>query len=322
MKLAVDAWNLADDHRGMGRYVRRILGDWESADDLEATLLTRNDPRAKLDYDALWYPWNGVRFEIPRAKTLVTMYDGFAFTHPARDFVARWREQSPIRKAAKTADALATISAWSASELARIFQLEARDFAIIPPVPDPFWQPVDVDQRKQPYILVVGGPDERKNIPTLIRAFARAFPSGDCTLHIAGSLSAKDTWLLERSGISHERSKPSDEMLRELYCGALAVAVPSSAEGYGLMAVEAMACGAPVVASNTAALPEACDNAAMLVPPFDLDAWAFTLERVTSDSALRASLRDQSLARAKRIDRSAPARATLQRLRLLLETAR
>lgn len=320
MKLAVDAWNLADDHRGMGRYVRHILKDWESEPDLEVTLLTRNDQRQRLNYDAVWYPWNSMRFEIPRHRSVVTMHDAFAFTHPARDFVARWREQAPIRKAAKLGTVFATVSQWSASELARIFDKQPSDFTIISGVPDAIWQPmrhpeVPRSGLEGPYFLVVAGPDERKNIPTLIRAFARAFPNGDCTLHIAGTLSAKDIWMLERSGIRYERSKPSDEELRALYCGALGVAVPSSAEGYGLMAVEAMACGAPVIASNASGLPEACDGAAMLVPAFDVEAWAFTLERVASDSALRATLREQSLARAARTDRGAPARLTLELLR-------
>jgi glycosyltransferase involved in cell wall biosynthesis len=321
LKLAVDAWNLADDHRGMGRYVRRILSDFERESDLDVTLLTRKDPRAKENFDAIWYPWNGLRFEIPRARSLVTMYDPFAFTYPARDFVARWREQNPIRRAAKQATVLATISAWSASELARVLDRNVADFTIIPPVPDAFWQPTPA-AASIPYVLVVAGPDERKNIPTLVRAFARAFPPRSCTLHVAGNLSAKDTWLLERSGIAFVRSKPTDAELRELYSDALCIAIPSSAEGYGLMSVEAMACGAPVVASNAAAVPEACDGAALLVPPFDVDAWAFTLERVATDATLRATLREQSLARAARIDRAAPARLTLEVIRRSLEGAR
>jgi glycosyltransferase involved in cell wall biosynthesis len=314
MRVAVDAWNLADDRRGMGRYIRHIRKDWESVPDLDVTLLVKNDERKWQNFDAVWYPWNSMRFEIPRHRSVVTMHDAFAFTHPARDFVARWREQAPIRKAAKLGTAFVTVSKWSAGELARVFDRTPSDFTIASGVPDPIWRPITRSLSMDPYILVVAGPEERKNIPSLIRAFARAFPNGDCTLQIAGTLSAKDIWMLERSNIRYERSKPADEELRELYCGALAVAVPSSAEGYGLMAVEAMACGAPVIASNAAGLPEACDGAAMLVPPFDVEAWAFTLERAASDAGLRASLSEQSLARAARIDRSAPARVTLELL--------
>jgi glycosyltransferase involved in cell wall biosynthesis len=170
--------------------------------------------------------------------------------------------------------------------------------------------------------LVVSGSEARKNIPTLIRAFARAFPARDVELRIAGSMSASDEWILQRAQIRYVRLRPNDDELRTLYSEALAVAVPSLAEGYGLMAVEAMACGAPVIASNAAALGEACDGAAMLVPPLDVEGWASSLERVARDAALRERLREQSLARTARIDRSEPARATRSLLRLTLSGPR
>jgi glycosyltransferase involved in cell wall biosynthesis len=169
---------------------------------------------------------------------------------------------------------------------------------------------------------VVAGPEERKNVPTLVRAFARAFARGQCELVIVGNVSANDAWIIERSGIRHERVRADDAALRELYSGALAVAVPSFAEGYGLMAVEAMACGAPVIASNAAALPEACDDAAILVPPLDVEAWAFALERIVNDTTLRETMREQSLGRAARIDRSEPARLMVSLIRRSLEAVR
>jgi len=320
VKLAVDAWNLADDRRGMGRYVRRVLADWQGIDDISVTLITRKEPAGRREFDIVWYPWNAMRFEIPGARTVVLLHDAFAFTLPHRDWIARWREQTPIRRAVERADARSTNSHWSASELARVFKRDAGDFRVINPVPDPFWIP-SPSAGPAPYVLVVSGPEERKNIPTLIRAFARAFPKKDVELRIVGTMSAADAWVLERAGVRFARVPASDDELRVLYSDALAVAVPSSAEGYGFVAVEAMACGAPVVASNATALPEACGGAALLVPPFDIDAWAFSLDRIAGDSALRVSMREQSLARVASIDRGAPARATLALLRETLATA-
>lgn len=336
MRLAVDAWNLADDRRGMGRYVRRVLCDWSDDEALDLTLIVRKPAQQALleeefpfpvalvaneAYDAVWYPWNAVRFDVPGARSTVLFHDAFAFTQPHRDFIARWREQSPIRRAMERADERATNSRWSASELARVFKRSTGDFTVISPVPDPFWQPVP-ERRPSLYVLVVAGPEERKNLPTLVRAFARAFPRRECELVIVGNVSAADGWLLERSAVRHERVRATDAELRILYSGALAVAVPSTAEGYGLMAVEAMACGAPVIASNSSALPEACDGAAILVPPNDVEAWAFALERVVHDGTLRETMREQSLARAARIDRAEPARLTLALIRRSLEDAR
>ncbi len=329
MRLAVDAWNLVDDRRGMGRYVRRVLADWQRASDLDVALIVRKPAHAEAlrrdfpyavetrvhgRFDAVWFPWNAMRFDVPRARSTVVFHDAFAFTQPHHHFVARWREQRPIRRAMERADARAVNSHWSATELARIFGCDVGNFTVIHPVPDRFWMPVGTDRRPG-YVLVVAGPEERKNIPTLVHAFARAFPGGDCELVVAGNISANDKWMLERSGTRHERIVADDEILRALYSGALAVAIPSLAEGYGIMAVEAMACGAPVIASNVTALPEACDNAAILVPPVDVEAWAFALERVVHDETLRETMREQSLARAARIDRTEPARLMLGLIR-------
>ena len=315
-RVAVDAWNLVADRRGMGRYVRRVLDDWRDESDLDVALivrkkadaveLTRDFPyavrtNARGRFDAVWYPWNAMRFDVPGARSVVLLHDAFAFTFPHRQWIARRREQLPIRRALSRADALAANSAWTASEFARLFGIDAASFTVVHPVPDPWWQPVE-PQRRPPFVLVVSGPEERKNLPTLQAAFARAFGANGCELLVVGN-------------VPGTALRPGDGDLRELYSGALAVAVPSSAEGYGLAAVEAMACGAPVIASDATALPEACDGAALLVSPFDVEAWAGALRSVVDDASLRATLRERSLARVARIDRREPARLILSLLR-------
>jgi glycosyltransferase involved in cell wall biosynthesis len=296
-RIAVDAINLATDRRGMGRYVRDVLAHWERDPDLEVTLLDRSTMKAAVreGFDAVWYPWNGIRFSA-HARKVVTVHDAFAFTQAHGNVVARWREQSPIRRAAREGDAFATVSNWSADELSRELGIERARFTIVSGVPDAFWQPVPPDGR-DPFVLFVGGPEERKNGRMLREAFALAFPRGEAAL------------------IDTAEVKPSDAELRALYANALAIAVPSYAEGYGLPAVEAMACGAPVLAADAAGLPEACDGAAMLLPPADVDAWANALREMRDDPASRGRLRAKSLVRAQRIDREAPGRLTLALLR-------
>src|SRR5690606_18869982 len=88
-----------------------------------------------------------------------------------------------------------------------------------------------------------------------------------------------------------------DADLPILLSGALAFALPSLYEGFGMPVLEAMACGTPVLASNTSALPEVAGDAALLVNPTDTTEIAAAIERLANDTALRAESRARGLAR-------------------------
>ena len=83
----------------------------------------------------------------------------------------------------------------------------------------------------------------------------------------------------------------SDERLPLLYQGADAFVLPSLAEGFGLPILEAMACGTPVICSDTSAMPETAGGAARLVPPLQTEAWAEAIDCVLSDLELRRRMR-------------------------------
>jgi len=321
-QLAVDALNLRADARGMGRLVRGMLP--ELAAQFAVTLLVRrrDDARAlapslpatvafapprsaavRRRYDAVWCPWNGLRFR-SAAPVLVTICDDFAFRFPARGAIARLREQGPIRRALRDAAAVVTISAWSRDALAARFGLDPARIDVLPLAPDPFFFPApETAPVAEPFVLVVGGNEERKNLRFFADAFAAAFPHREATLVVAG-------------GPDHP---VDDEALRRLYRTARAVAVPSLAEGFGLVAAEAQACGAAVIAADASALPEAVGEAALLVAPDDRAGWIDALRTVVGDDALNARLRAAGVARWSFAPRTAAAKALAARLQRLID---
>ena len=154
-----------------------------------------------------------------------------------------------------------------------------------------------------PYVLTVGALQPRKNVPRLIEAFASAAPGDHVLAVVGGDRGGRDAVLsaAARCGLG-ERLRllghVGEDALPDLYSGARALAFPSLYEGFGLPALEAMACGAPVVASRTTGLGEAVGDAALTVDPTSVDELAEALSRVLSDEALRARLIAAGLARA------------------------
>ena len=156
-----------------------------------------------------------------------------------------------------------------------------------------------------PYIAFASTIEPRKNVPTLVRAFARVAASRpELRLVLAGS----DGWgareardAITASGVATRVLRPgylNAATIPALFRRAAVVAYPSLEEGFGLPALEGLACGAPVVTSEGSALAEVVGAAALLVPPDDSDALAVAFERILDDSGLREQLRAAGPARA------------------------
>ena len=116
---------------------------------------------------------------------------------------------------------------------------------------------------------------------------------------------------LGAAGSLHVLGFVPDDDLPALLTAAEVFVFPSLYEGFGLPPLEAMACGTPVVASDSSSLPEVLGDAALLVPPGDVAALAGALARLLDDGALRARLRERGLARAASFTWERTARATL-----------
>jgi glycosyltransferase involved in cell wall biosynthesis len=91
----------------------------------------------------------------------------------------------------------------------------------------------------------------------------------------------------------------SADLLPRIYAAADLLVMPSTAEGFGLPVLEAMACGTPVVCSNAASLPEVAGDAALYFDPTSSEELAARIEHLLQSKALHASLRDMGLQRAK-----------------------
>jgi glycosyltransferase involved in cell wall biosynthesis len=159
----------------------------------------------------------------------------------------------------------------------------------------------------RPYILSVGTVQPRKNYARLVEAFNR-LNRPNLLLVIAGGKGWLEDPLYERieqlnmSDRVHFTGFIDDADLPALYSGALLMAYPSLYEGFGLPPLEAMACGTPIVSSNTSSLPEVIGDAGIMVDPLDIAAMTEQIKRVLDNSELRHTLKTRGQLRVQRFN--------------------
>jgi glycosyltransferase involved in cell wall biosynthesis len=158
-----------------------------------------------------------------------------------------------------------------------------------PQIPAPRSQPPE----RPPFFLSVGTLEPRKNLPSLIEAWREVRHHTPVDLVLAGRRRRDFPALPQEPGLHYLGELP-DESLPQLYSDALAFVYPSLYEGFGLPVLEAMQCGAPVIASR--AVAEVAGDAALYADtPREL---AAAMRRVAAEPTLAADLRARSLARA------------------------
>ncbi len=170
----------------------------------------------------------------------------------------------------------------------------------------------------QRFILFVGTVEPRKGLDTLVDAFARVRGTyEDIGLVIAGKRGWYTARLfadIGRLGLAETvifTDYVRDEDLPALYCAADVLALPSRYEGFGLTVLEAMACGTPVVCSNSSSLPEVAGDAAIMVPPGEPDSLAEGLSQALASEDMRRCMRERGIAQAARFSWLETARRTL-----------
>jgi glycosyltransferase involved in cell wall biosynthesis len=162
---------------------------------------------------------------------------------------------------------------------------------------DPRFTPGDRGGQPQtPYVLYIGSRDPREDTDSAMRAFAEV----DVEVRVAGG------WVGPPQDRVRYLGRVSDDELVELYRGAAAYVDTSRYEGFGFQVLEAMACGAPVIATGGTSIPEIVGDAGVVCAPDEL---AEQLRRVLGDDALAAELRAKGLARAAQFSWERVARA-------------
>jgi glycosyltransferase involved in cell wall biosynthesis len=174
----------------------------------------------------------------------------------------------------------------------------------------------------KPYALYLGNVMPHKNLVRIVDAFAAARRRVDCRLVMRGTGKPHNVDAVRRRiddlGVAADidwQPYADGAALPGLYRGARALLLPSLYEGFGLTALEAMACGTPVLTSSVSSMPEVVGDAAVLVDPLDTTAIAGGLERLMTDDALVASLQARGLSRAKLFSWEATGRAVQTAIR-------
>ena len=172
---------------------------------------------------------------------------------------------------------------------------------------------------ERPYILFVGSVEPRKNILRLLEAYHKVLKwSKRWQLVIVGGRnywkSSPVVQKVEQLGLQDQVKLTGyipDEDLPAIYNGADLFCLPSLYEGFGLPVLEAMACGVPVITSNSSSLPEVAGDAAILSDPYNVDEIASAMERILEEPELAQELRQRGLARAAQFTWEKTARETI-----------
>lgn len=266
--------------------------------------------------------------------TVITIHDLFFIDYPGRPRgLYDWVMTKLARLYAMAAHAIIADSEHSKRAIVARLGIDPGKITVIPVALGAEFQPMDRPEEivhkyrlNGPYVLTVGNFLPHKNVPRLVEAYSRLSPAlrARYRLVLAGRKNDHADALartVETLGLSDRVCFPGyipDEDLPALYAGASLFVFPSLEEGFGLPALEALACGTPVVASERASIPEVVGAAALLFDPENVGAMTVAMEQALTDGDLRTRLRREGLAQAKRFTAE---RTTGQVIRLVERVA-
>lgn len=271
--------------------------------------------------DLYHVPQNGVGLPIDKnCRFIITLHDVIPYRMPetvSSRYLKIFSEYIP--KIVPLCDGIITVSNFSKKDIVKSFNFPEDKIYVTHLASEDIYKPMDKRisryvARKyysitEDYILYVGGFSPRKNILGLIDSFSKLITSYKKPLFlvIAGKKGASYAIYKERTeklNISDKVLFPgfiSIEHLPYIYNAAELFVYPSFYEGFGLPPIEAMACGIPVITSNTTSLPEVVGKGALLIDPLNRDDLCEAMLKVLSDNTLKNKLIYSGIKRASEL---------------------
>lgn len=268
-------------------------------------------------------------------KSVITIHDLNFLLYPHFLTPESASYYGQIDQAVRNCDHIIAVSESTQRDIIRLTGASESKITVVYEAASPIFQPVrdeqwlrQVENRfgiPSDYILFVSTIEPRKNVPTLLMAYRQLLDNYHTESHLVlagekGWLADEVSTLVEKLGLQdrvHFLGRVAPEDLLGLYNAARLLVHPAFYEGFGLTPLEAMACGTPVVVSNTSSLPEVVGDAALLVEPTDVDGMTVAIWRLLSDDALCEQMVCKGLKRARQFSWRKAALETLDIYRRL-----
>ncbi|MBE0069262.1 glycosyltransferase family 4 protein [Thermoanaerobacterium thermosaccharolyticum] len=262
--------------------------------------------------------YNFFNFIVPQkinGYVINTVYDMVYKVYPNTMTKANYKRlDKELARSCERADLIITISNNSKQEIINYLGISGDKIRIVPCGVDlNFYKPVYKNEIlnkyniQKPYFLYIGTLEPRKNIKNLILAFNDFLKKNNCN-DVKLVIGGKKGWMYEEIFKTVQELKLENDIIflgyvpiedmSALYSNAVSFIFPSLYEGFGIPPLEAMACGCPVIVSNTSSLPEVVGDAGILINPFDVEELSNAMYYVYCDNDLRNELKKKSIIQA------------------------